>query len=154
MTPWTVARQTPVSIGFPRREYWSELPFPSPEYLPNRGIKLRSPALQLVSWIAGGFFTDWVTREALFPPMLSHNLNHLKCTLDAKKWYLLGNREEEINSCLGFLINPPVHLIYNHYLPTLISLSRQLPCYKDIRMQKSDNEESYFVETGWTSSML
>ena len=89
--------------------------------------------------------------------MLSHNLNHLKCTfMDAKKkkWYLLGNREEEPTSCLGFLINPPVHLIYNHYLPTLISLSRQLPWYKDIRMQKSDNEGSFFVETEWTSSML
>ena len=46
MTPWTVARQTPVSIGFPRREYWSELPFPSPRDLLSLGIEPRSPALQ------------------------------------------------------------------------------------------------------------
>ena len=29
-TPWTVAHQTPLSMGFSRQEYWSELPFPSP----------------------------------------------------------------------------------------------------------------------------
>ena len=46
MTPWTVARQAPLSMGFPRQEYWSGLPFPSPGDLPNPGIEPRSPALQ------------------------------------------------------------------------------------------------------------
>ena len=32
MTPWTVSCQAPLSMGFSRQEYWSELPFPSPEY--------------------------------------------------------------------------------------------------------------------------
>ena len=45
-TPWTVAHQAPLSMGFPRQEYWSGLPFPSPGDLPNPGIKLRSSALQ------------------------------------------------------------------------------------------------------------
>ena len=45
-TPWTVARQIPLSMGFPRQEYWSGLPFPSPGDLPNPGIKPMSPALQ------------------------------------------------------------------------------------------------------------
>ena len=45
-TPWTVARQAPLSMGFFRQEYWSGLPFPSPEDLPDSGIKPRSPALQ------------------------------------------------------------------------------------------------------------
>ena len=45
-TPWTVAYQTPWSMGFSRQEYWSGLPFPSPGDLPNPGIKPRSPALQ------------------------------------------------------------------------------------------------------------
>ena len=45
VTPWTVACQA-LSMGFPRQEYWSGLPFPSPGDLPNLGIKLRSPALQ------------------------------------------------------------------------------------------------------------
>ena len=45
-TPWTVAYQAPLSMGFSRQEYWSGLPFPSPGDLPNTGIKPRSPALQ------------------------------------------------------------------------------------------------------------
>ena len=46
MTPWIVARQAPLSMGYSRQEYWSGLPFPSPEDLPDPGIKFRSPALQ------------------------------------------------------------------------------------------------------------
>ena len=46
VTPWTVTRQAPLSMGSPRQEYWSGLLFPSPENLPNPGIKSRSPALQ------------------------------------------------------------------------------------------------------------
>ena len=45
MTPWTIAHQAPVSMGFPQQEYWSGLPFPSPEALPDPGIKPMSPAL-------------------------------------------------------------------------------------------------------------
>ena len=50
-TPWTVARQAPLPIGFPRQEYWSGLPFPSPGNLPDPGIQPMSPAL------AGEFLT-------------------------------------------------------------------------------------------------
>ena len=46
MTPWTVASQAPLSMGFSRQEHWSGLPFPSPRDLPNRGIEPRSPVLQ------------------------------------------------------------------------------------------------------------
>ena len=46
VTPWTVAHQAPLYIGFSRQEYWSRLPFPSPGDLPNPGIEPRSPALQ------------------------------------------------------------------------------------------------------------
>ena len=35
VTPRTVARQAPLSMGFPRQEYWSELPFPTPGDLPD-----------------------------------------------------------------------------------------------------------------------
>ena len=51
MTPWTVACQAPLSMGFFRQEYWSGLPFHSPGALPDPGIEPLSPAL------AGGFFT-------------------------------------------------------------------------------------------------
>ena len=46
MTPWTVAHQVPLSMGFSRQEYWSGLPCPLPGDLPNPGIKPRSPTLQ------------------------------------------------------------------------------------------------------------
>ena len=46
VTPWTVACQAPLSMGFSRQEYWSRLPFPSPGDLPNPGIEPGSPALQ------------------------------------------------------------------------------------------------------------
>ena len=44
-TPWTVAHQAPLSMGFSRQEYWSGSPFPSPEDLPF-GMEPRSPTLQ------------------------------------------------------------------------------------------------------------
>ena len=46
MTPWTVAHQAPLSMGFSRQEYWSGLPFPSLGDLPDPGIKPGSPAWQ------------------------------------------------------------------------------------------------------------
>ena len=49
MTPWTIAQQTPLSMGFPRQEYWSGLLFPSTGDLSNPGIKHMSPALQVDS---------------------------------------------------------------------------------------------------------
>ena len=45
-TPWTVAYQSPLSVGFSRQEYWNGLPFPSPGDLPNPGMEPGSPALQ------------------------------------------------------------------------------------------------------------
>ena len=45
VTPWTIAHQAPLSMGFSRQEYWSGLPFPSPGDLPDPGIEPRSPSL-------------------------------------------------------------------------------------------------------------
>ena len=50
-TPWTIAQQAPLSMGFPRQDYWSGLPCPSPGDLPDPGIEPASPAL------ADGFST-------------------------------------------------------------------------------------------------
>ena len=44
-TPWTVAYQVPLSMGFSRQEYWNGLPFPSLGDLPDSGIELGSPTL-------------------------------------------------------------------------------------------------------------
>ena len=64
--PWTVACRAPLSMDFPRLDYWSALSFPTPGDLPNSGIELTSlktPAL------AGGFFTTSFTWKA----------HHVKC---------------------------------------------------------------------------
>ena len=45
-TPWTIAYQAPLSMGFSRQECWSGLPFPSPGDLPNPGIEPGSLALR------------------------------------------------------------------------------------------------------------
>ena len=61
VTPWTIAHQAPLSMGFSRQEYWRGLPFPPPGDLPDLGIEpasLMSPAL------LGGFFTTATTWEA------------------------------------------------------------------------------------------
>ena len=46
VTPWTLASQAPLSVGFSRQEYWSGLPFLSPGDLPDPGIEIESLALQ------------------------------------------------------------------------------------------------------------
>ena len=46
VTSWTVSRQVPLSVGFPRQEYWSGFPCPPPGNLPNPGIEPGSPVLQ------------------------------------------------------------------------------------------------------------
>ena len=60
-TPWTVALQAPLSMGFPKQEYWSGLPFPSPGDLPNPGIESGPPELQV----------DSLPNEPLGSPVLS-----------------------------------------------------------------------------------
>ena len=64
--PWIVVHQAPLSTGFPRQEYWSGSPFPSPGDLPDPGTEPTSPTL------AGGFF---ITEPPGSP--LSHLYNRL-----------------------------------------------------------------------------
>ena len=64
MTPWTVACQAPLSLGFSTREHWSGLQFSPPGDLPDPGIKPKSPAL------TGGFFS---------PRALTHWHGHHRC---------------------------------------------------------------------------
>ena len=62
-TPWTVVHKAPLSLGFPRQEYWSGLLFPPPGDLSNPEIEYASPAL------VGEFFTT----EPLGKPRLLSN---------------------------------------------------------------------------------
>ena len=64
--PWTVARQAPLSMGFPRQEYWSGLPVPPSGDLPHTGIKPTSPALQVDSLPVGSLFPLLEDRSLVF----------------------------------------------------------------------------------------
>ena len=65
-TPWTVAHQAPLSMGFSRQEYWNGLPFPPPGILPGSGMELASP---MSPALAGSFFTT----EPAGKPVLFHS---------------------------------------------------------------------------------
>ena len=67
-TPWTVAHQVPLSTGSPRQEYWSRLPFSSPEDLPGPGIEPVSPAL------ADVFFTTETPVKSSLPAAAAKSL--------------------------------------------------------------------------------
>ena len=69
--PWTVAHQGPLSLGLPRQEYWSGLPWPSPGHLPHPGIKPASHA----SVLASGFFTTSTTWEPNQTKVIKSNQN-------------------------------------------------------------------------------
>ena len=56
VTPWTIAREVPLFMGFSRPEYWSGQPFPSPGHLPDPGSEPTSPAS--LAWAVGFFTTE------------------------------------------------------------------------------------------------
>ena len=68
VTPWTIALQVSLSVGFSRQKYWNGLPSPTPENLPDTGIK---PVSLKSSALAGGFFTTIATWETMPKPQFS-----------------------------------------------------------------------------------
>ena len=112
VTPWTGARQAPVSMGFSRQEYWSGLPFPAAGDLPDPEIE----CVSLASLVMGGRFFSTVPpanpypiigrpskvsvdlraqTPAIFLPSLHYYLisNSLQCSCDcsALPFFLLGS---------------------------------------------------------------
>ena len=61
-TPWAVACQAPLSMGFSRQEDWSGLPFPPPGDLLSPGIELKLMSLMSPA-LADGFFTTWEAKQ-------------------------------------------------------------------------------------------
>ena len=98
-TPWTVAHQAPLSMGFSRQKYWSGLPCPSPEDLPDQGL-----SLQLL--LCRQALYKWAIREAQFVPCLPEygrmSQNEWKPSRDIpddkKKW--LRMRHGLVEGCL------------------------------------------------------
>ena len=85
-TPWTVAHQALLSMGFPRQEYWSGLPFPSSRDLPDPGIEPTSAALTgglyhrasgeaLAYKITQSIKTNHPIFQDLLAPKLAHTLS-------------------------------------------------------------------------------
>ena len=76
--PWTTACQTPLSMGFPRQEYWSGLPFPSPGDFPSTEIEPSSPAL------AGEFFPP----SHLGSPVSFRRQSYFEVTTQAQSMFI------------------------------------------------------------------
>ena len=62
-TPWMVAHQAPLSLGFSRQEYWSRLPFPPPGHLSHPGIEPKSPAS--ANWQADSFLLEPLGKQRI-----------------------------------------------------------------------------------------
>ena len=112
--PWTVARQAPLSMGFSRHGYWSELPFPSPGDLPDPGIESGD---QISPALAGRFFTTSITwkptildwdcpKQEIFKLIIKNKKKFwilLQCGCQCCPWcwgVVVGGSEE---TSLGFL---------------------------------------------------
>ena len=96
VTPWTVARQAPLSMEFSRHEYGGELPCPPPGDLPDSGIEpvsLKSPAL------TGGFFTNSATWEALSVCVCAPVSSMLMSSTDVPYETVLNSYDNPIGQC-------------------------------------------------------
>ena len=116
-TPWTATPQVPLSMGFPRQEYWSQLLFPTQEDLPDPGIEPTSPAL------AGRFFTTeppviWISlfiHELINKHLLSI-LQHTRIVLlKLKSWYN-SIQYVCISQCLSWLGHPSLEVFLLFFL--------------------------------------
>ena len=92
-TPWTLAHQAPLSMGFSRQEYWSWLPFPLPGDLPDPATELASLASPA---LAGSFFSTKPQKDRYRFPIIFH----------------LGYLQDIDYNSLCYTINPIVYLLY------------------------------------------
>ena len=115
VTPWTVARQVPLSMEFSSQEYWSGQPFPTPGDLPDPGIK---PTCLVAPALADGLFTtappekhpppngtnvkSLVNRFNSAPCFQSHLCRSLANNL--RQMYLLPHQQKEIINFTGVLL--------------------------------------------------
>ena len=103
VTPWTVAHQVPLSMQFTRQEYWSGLPFPSPEDLPNPEIKRMSPAL------VDGFFTTK-------PLGKTHYISYRYIIY----WFIIFKGYSSFIVIIKYWLNSPCYTIYSSNLLYLV----------------------------------
>ena len=110
-TPWTVAHQAPLSMGFPRQEYWSGLPFPGD--LPNPGIKPASHAWQADSSSLshlGSLLSPFCRKRTVLSESGSCHLKTGTQVVDSR----------------GLWSSPSIKLLYHH----LLLLSKHVNSFK------------------------
>ena len=106
-TSWTVPLQTPLSMGFPRQEYWSGLPFPSPGDLLDPGIKpaapAASPALQAGSLTPEllGKPSTWLDFQVLVPCKQLENHKELYVRGDCVALFLVVKNGDQCKRPVG-----------------------------------------------------
>ena len=115
VTPCIIACQPPLSMGFPRQEYWSSLPFPVPGDLSNPGIKLAS---LLCPTLADRFFTIALPRKSHVS--YYYLLNHRKWKIFIHLMLFCQNNCS-VPSPRFFLLNHPIYtpfrkIVLNHGL--------------------------------------
>ena len=132
VTPWTVACQAPLSMGFSRQEHWSRLPFPSPGNFPNPGIKPRS------SRIAGRFPTDWAMNKQFQILPMGHVSNQLQVPLFIK--YMLN------------LATKFVQILHMEFYSETNALHFKRPMLATLKHLISNSSHEFFV--WWTTVEL
>ena len=123
LTPGTAAHQAPLSLGFPKQEYWSGLPFPSPGTLPDLGPEPVSPAL------VGRFFTTEPPGKPHVPSyltavshaVLSRHIHSLSC-IPGKILLFLQDPDEPTSPSLA-----PLTLTTTSTLPFLCRILNTSP---------------------------
>ena len=126
--PRTAARQAPLSMGFPRKEYWSGLPFPSPGDFPNPGIKPVSPAL------ASGFFTTEPPGKACYS-MLSTSAPHTTLSILVCYYFIYF-----LPYYLSYTYNPTIQIvdIYNNLINSYLTYLEL--CYEAITCLENNQD--------------
>ena len=109
-TPWTIAREAPLSLAFSRQECWLELPCLSPRDLPNPGIVPTSPALQADS-LSSDLLSHWGNHLSIviFPNFGSY----IACS-HPKPWFPSASNKCLSPSCLSW------YWYFEHSRPVLI----------------------------------
>ena len=149
-TPWTAAHQAPLSTGFPRQEYWSGLPFPSPGDLPHPGIEPRTPALRTDSLLSEPQGLEPIrtqekdviqsTHLSISPDLLGHQEAHWGAT--AKRCSISAHSNEHSS----YSEHPVLKQVEDHnhrpytYLPLVLCL------------ENSFHKRSLYLYPSWHAS--
>ena len=146
VTPWAVAHQAPLSMGFSRQEYWSGLPFPSPGDLPNPGIEPRSPALQADALFSECYRGSGRRHEDKRP---RGRLRFCK-----PQFLLLQNGDQRLVSLLQLTVENCCILQFLKMVTTIFPTPQALPPVTLPLPIKSENLTPSFLNLGWAGLRL